>query len=355
MNLPEEILIGIISYIEDPETILELLGTNSQIRRITKECIRKINTYKEVNSKLISLLPKIEEVKTVININELEELSNIAKLEHLKKATFRLSLEIKGGDVIAISEFMKQYCSGFYFKINGTLNKFVRNFNNAHFRFLLSNNSLLTIKNNIIIPYHYQLKHMLPILIKMNELSTVKALRLENYRKSEIKVFVHNYNMREVSDINRLEFTNIKDFKRWIPYLNILAIKEISLLIFDWYKVSDDFITLSSYSKQFFNALTFSRFPTITKIDIPINLNDLSTLFLIFPNVKSISLNADKPPLDLLSHTISQLQTQGYSLTLYTYNRYTQLQAKFRHLPLPIINLDISKLLSKRCLDALAF
>lgn len=346
MELPEEILTEIISYIEEPETILALLRTDNRLRRITKEGVKKINTYKEVNSRLILLLPKIEKIKTVINIHEFEELSNIAKLEHLKKATFRLSLakEIKGEDTIAILEFIKQYCSGFYFKLNGTLNRFVRKFTATRFRFLSSSESLLTIRNNVLIPYHYSLKHLAPILIKMNELNSLNALRIENYRKSEIKMFINH----SPKTINKLEFISIKDFKRWIPYLNILAVTELSLLIFDWYKISDDYITLSSYSKQFFNTFGhFSRFPLITKIDIPININSLSSLFFIFPNVKSFSLNADKVPIDLLFDTVSSLSTSGYSLTLYTYIRDAQLKNLF--FDLPIVNLDISKLLSRRC------
>ena len=340
---PIEIWSIICKHISNEKDIINLARTNKQLQEIVKD---SVTTYKyeagSENIKLALKLPNIIEIKNDLNLTNSYQLLKLARLPKLKYAEVALWHNKFPYPCFNILDFVTLYCFP-----NGS--KQEKTLHDANFSFRLGSNIYITIRKGIISDFENNEPDIIKLIIGMIKLNILRGIVINSTFGHKLIKNIRALNMYEHLNIKYhipiLELGIITTLKEYVPYLDYLNVKEIhgdniSLTDIDYYyddiKFECDITkTLKILGRIFLQQFDHTKiYNTIKSIKFPLNINDLSLILPMFPNITYLGLNGDVKNLENLTNTVNNLQEKNIKIKIYTcykYHRFSFNNVKISH------------------------
>lgn len=314
--LPYEILNQIISNVNDPNDIQNLLLANKYINYVTRMSITDIkynNPPKRKKCRMLNVdfvlkLIKIQNIHVPIYANKKKDLYRLTYLHNIKTINMKINRRLSSLSGSRI---------GFYHELPESKIKFIiywmklfsRTFEDKSIKFLYNLDEYVLIRNDMLYIYaenYLTYQCLFKLINEFNNHTPIKKInmfdfeinskdhKLIKYKSHKINTIIVNENTLDVSLI----------FK-WLLYTNINTVE----VNFDYRKLGkDQLIRLCNCVKNCIELITVKDNKKNVYLDIPFLIKDIKLLLEIFPKVKILSVL-------LLNSSIASRSTGGSTLS----------------------------------------
>lgn len=330
MNLPPEILCQIFQHTTDVITLSRLLQTNSSNEPFLRRCVQKLSlepqSWIEVPISFISQFNYLRVIVFPIVLRTLDEFEVMATLPYLFSATFINETTTSLPELV--QEFIKLYMSGLTV-INDQIDKLDRDLWPSDFLFADE-------RTNLLIATSSWYDGNLLILSEIRDNYSLSIEGLPNTQElSELLEYTFNYTnitglLIDLRDIpfQLLDSIRLEASDELYIYATVACPFEIL------FNVTRNLIILSE--SQFYDLQLSiylddlnQQYPHIINLIGLFNLDDISTIIHLFPNLQTLGIYTDFTNPSHTIDTINRLPSRISRIIIYTSNNNNQLSPNY--------------------------
>ena len=330
MDLPPEILCHIFQHTTDAITLSRLLQTNSSTEPFLRRCVHTLSiepqNWIDVPISFISQFTYLRVITFPIVLRSLDEFEVMATLPYLFSATF--INETSKSLPALVKKFIKLYTSGLTV-INDQVDKLDRDLWPSDFLFVDERTKTLIATSS----WHHE---NLLILSEIRDDYSLSIDELPNTQElSEFLEYTFNYTniTALLIDLRDLPYQLLDTIRFEAPAeLCIYATTAGPFEIL--FEVTRNFVILSE--SQFYDLQLSiylddlnQQYPHIINLLGLFNLDDISTIIHLFPNLQTLGIYTDFTNPNHIIDTINRLPSRITRIIIYTSNNNIQLSPNY--------------------------